>query len=123
MSESVCISLGLILPSGLPESSTCSPPKNSLHPVGRQGRSTNTRHTPRCRTSTRLPFFSFLVFFLHFVFVLVLEQLRGSRQLGRFHVDHDAGGAGYSGLRDAFQSHCVASMLKSDIIRGVRQDF
>lgn len=90
VSESVFVyaSLGLILPSRLPKSSTCSPPKNALHPVGLQGRLTNTTHTPRCGADVHPCTF----LFSSSVFVLVLERLRGNRQLGHFHVDHGAGG-------------------------------
>lgn len=67
-------------------------------------------------TSTRVHFFCFLPLVLFWC----LNGRGVSRQLGHFHVDHDAGGDEYNGLRgDAFQSltcHCVASTLVSGCV-------
>lgn len=82
-------------------SSTCSPPKKCTASCGLTGGGSSSQHTLLAAgpTSTCVHFL-----FSSSVFVLVLERLRGNRQLGHFHVDHDAGGVEYDGLRDAFQS-------------------
>lgn len=61
----VCLSLP---PAALP---------NALHPVGWQGRPTNTTHTPHFCTHVHFVFFILFCFWC-------LERLRGSRQLGHF---------------------------------------
>lgn len=115
----VCASLRPVLPSRLPESSTCSPLKNALHPVGWQEEvgPTNTMHTPCCRAEVH----PVNILFSSSVLFWCLNGWGGSRQLGRTHVDHDAGGDEYGGLRDAFQSpisHCVTSTLFGDMTKS-----
>lgn len=96
--KSVCTVLreggGLIPASHLPESSTYGPKCTvSVGPIGEAHQ--HDTLLAAGLTSTRVTF----CFLLLFCF-LVLERLRRSRQLGHSHVDHDAGGAQYNGLRN-----------------------
>lgn len=94
--------------------------QNALHPVGWQGRPNNTMHTPRCR-GRRPDVYIFLFFFFFQCFVLVLKRLRGSGQLGHFHVDHDAGGAECDGAEGCLLvSHVSLSVINTSWVMWLR---
>lgn len=62
-------------------------------------------------TSRRVHIF---FFFFFQCFVLVLKRLRGSGQLGHFHVDHDAGGAECDGAEGCLLvSHVSLSVINT----------
>ncbi len=108
----VCISEAG-LSSRLPESSTCSPLRNALQPVGWWGGGGTYQHDARSLLrGWSPPVHHIFVFFL--CFVLVLEQSRGKQAARTFSCWSWRRRRWVGRMKDAFQSpkyHCITSTL------------